>query len=143
VLEFSDIDLRDQPEARTYVKQELVSVSFAACPGALQSRVGPNHYLTGDALVTGADGDTWCVARDRFETGYAPTPPLQPGQPGTYRNIPRAVLARRIDEPFAIRRNFSGDWLHGAAGDWLLQYGPGDHGIASAARFALVYRMVV
>jgi len=141
VLELSDIDLRDHPDARTYVKQEAVSVRFAAAAGALQSRVGPNHYRAGDALVTGADGDTWCVARERFDAKYGPVPPTRPGDAGRYRALPQPVLARQINEPFAVRRAVSGDWLTGAAGDWLLQYGPGDHGIASAARFTLVYRL--
>jgi hypothetical protein len=30
--------------------------------------------------------------------------------------------------------------LHGKAGDWLLQYGPGDFGVAEQARFARIYR---
>ena len=141
MLELRDIDLREHPDARTYVKHETVSVCFAAADGALQSRVGPNHYRAGDALVTGADGDQWCVARDRFENKYQPVAPVRPGQPGAYRNIPQPVLARQIQQPFAVRRTLSGDWLEGAAGDWLLQYGPGDHGIAAAARFALVYRL--
>jgi hypothetical protein len=116
-----------------------VRVTFAERDGALQSSVGPNHYRAGDALVTGADGDTWCVARARFDARYEPVPPLAAGVDGAYRNVPQHVLALRIDAPFAVRRVVSGDWLKGAAGDWLLQYGPGDHGIASAARFALVY----
>jgi hypothetical protein len=140
MLEFSDVDLRAEPEACPYAKQESVAVTFAASEGALLSRVGPNHYRAGDALVTGADGDTWCVARDRFDASYQPVAPARAGEPGTYRNVPRTILARRIDQPFAVRRAVSGDWLHGNAGDWLLQYAPGDHGIASAARFALVYR---
>ena len=141
VLEFRDVDLRLDPAARRFMKQETVTVAFAAQDGALQSRVGPNHYRAGDALVTGADGDIWCVARARFSARYEPVPPLRTGQPGAYRNLPQTVLARQIDRPFAVRRDVSGDWLHGAAQDWLLQYAPGDHGICAAARFALVYRL--
>lgn len=140
MLEFTDVDLRSDAFAGTYVKQEIVKVTFAAADGVLMSKVGPNHYRCADALLTGADGDTWCVARERFDARYQPVVPLRHGEPGDYRNIPSPVLARRIDEPFAVRRTVSGDWLHGAAGDWLLQYAPGDHGIAAAARFAQVYR---
>jgi hypothetical protein len=141
VLEFTDIDLRSDAAAHAYVKRETVTVVFAGADGALQSSVGPNHYRAGDALVTGTDGDTWCVARVRFDARYEPVPPLQAGVNGRYRNLPQTVLARRIDEPFAVRRAVSGDWLRGTAGDWLLQYAPGDHGIAAAARFALVYHL--
>ena len=34
-----------------------------------------------------------------------------------------------------------GDVLHGAAGDWIMQYAPGDYGVVQAARFAKVYRL--
>jgi len=142
MIQFTDINLEDDPQAGRYAKHETVTVDFAQAEGALMSRVGPNHYRRGDALVTGADGDNWCVARDRFDSRYEPIPPLQHGLPGAYRNIPHGVLARQIDQAFAVRRGVSGDWLQGAAGDWLLQYSPGDHGIASAARFAQVYRAV-
>jgi hypothetical protein len=64
------------------------------------------------------------------------------GQPGRYRNRPRPVLARRMTEAFCCARSAGGDWLQGEAGDWLLQYAPGDHGIATHARFSLVYRPV-
>lgn len=138
--EFTEVDLRSDPAARAFVKHETVAVTFASVDGVLQSSVGPNGYRAGDALVTGADGDTWCVARARFDARYEPVPPLQAGLNGHYRNLPQTVLARCIDVPFAVRRVVSGDWLRGAAGDWLLQYAPGDHGIAAAARFALVYR---
>ncbi|WP_297907935.1 PGDYG domain-containing protein, partial [Thiomonas sp.] len=33
-----------------------------------------------------------------------------------------------------------GDRLQGKPGDWLLQYAPGDFGLAAQSRFAQVYR---
>ena len=36
-----------------------------------------------------------------------------------------------------------GDRLVGDAGDWLLQYAPGDYGIAKNNRFVQVYKKVV
>ena len=140
MLELRAVDLRTDPAARAYQKQELVTVEFAAQPGRLISQVGANTYQAGDALLIGADGDRWCVSRDRFDAGYVPLPPALPGAAGRYRNRPRAVLARQMAEPFRCERRAGGDWLQGQAGDWLLQYAPGDHGIASHARFTLVYR---
>ena len=138
--ELRDVDLRMHPAARVYVKQETVDVAFAAGPGRLGSSVGANHYRAGDALLTGADGDRWSVSRERFDAGYVPLPPTEHGSPGRYRNRPRPVLALRMDEAFRCARSAGGDWLDGEAGDWLLQYAPGDHGIAKHARFTLVYR---
>jgi len=140
VLELRAVDLRTDSAAQAYIKQEIVTVEFAAQPGRLTSQVGFNSYQAGDALLTGTDGDRWCVTRDRFDAGYDPLAPLLPGAPGKYRNRPRPVLARQMAEPFRCERRAGGDWLQGRAGDWLLQYAPGDHGIAAQARFALVYR---
>jgi len=134
------VDLRADPQAASYVKQEIVDVRFATTDGELRSRVGPNRYCAGDALITGTDGDTWSVTRARFDAAYEPEAPLQSGQAGRYRNRPRPVLARQMSENFAVQRAAGADWLEGKAGDWLLQYAPGDHGLAAAARFARVYR---
>jgi hypothetical protein len=87
------------------------------------------------------------VSRDRFDAKYQPAEqeaagievPL-PGEPRLYRNRPVPVLAKRMAVAFSIERSEGGDVLHGAAGDWLVQYAPGDHGIVAAARFDLVYR---
>ena len=139
--ELLDVDLALDPAARAVAKSEVVSVGFATAGGVLHSRVGPNHYAAGDALITGSDGDRWSVRRAIFDTKYGPEPGTVAGEPGRYRNRPSTVLARRFDEPFSIRRT-SGDLLVGRAGDWLLQYAKGDYGLASAERFAAVYRPV-
>ncbi len=68
----SDIDLRTDPAAARYIKEEVVQVTFAAEPGELVSREGPNRYQPGDAIVTGATGDRWVVSRDRFDARYLP-----------------------------------------------------------------------
>jgi hypothetical protein len=140
VLELQGVDLRNDPGARGFLKHETVQVEFAATNGTLQSRVGPNSYQAGDALVTGADGDRWCVSRDRFDAKYQPQPPGRHGEAGAYSNLPQPVLARQMTADFRCQRTAGGDWLQGRAGDWLLQYAPGDYGLATNARFQLVYR---
>jgi len=124
------------------VKDELVMVEFALAAGTLESAVGANRYVVGDALITGTTGDRWCVSRERFEVKYAAEWPTQDGRPGSYRNRPIPVRARRMDLPFCVRRSTGGDVLRGEAGDWLLQYAPGDHGIVAQDRFARVYRVL-
>ena len=37
-------------------------------------------------------------------------------------------------------RSAGGDLLRGEAGDWLVQYAVGDHGIVADTRFERVYR---
>ena len=141
-LHLDNPDLAGDPAAHRAAKDETVQVQFASHDGSLVSAVGLNHYLTGDALITGSTGDRWCVSRERFEAKYLAVPPTQPGTAGAYRNRPVTVLAKQMHQPFSVLRQAGGDVLNGSAGDWLLQYGPGDHGIVERARFARVYRII-
>ena len=141
-LHLDNPDLNDDPEAQRAAKDEAVQVQFATQDGSLVSAVGLNHYVTGDALITGSTGDRWCVSRERFDAKYRAVPPTQPGAAGAYRNRPVTVLAKQMQQPFSVLRQAGGDVLIGSAGDWLLQYGPGDHGIVDRARFARVYRII-
>ncbi len=138
----SDADLRLDPLAGTYVKDEQVSVQFARSAGAVSSREGANHYAVGDALITGSLGDRWSVSRERFNARYQAMPGIHHGQEGPYRSRPRVVLAIQQAQPFSVERSAGGDVIEGQAQDWLLQYAPGDHGIVAHAKFQLLYRAV-
>jgi hypothetical protein len=135
-------DLSADPDAVWAVKNELVTVEFAAAAGTLQSAVGSNRYEPGDALLTGSTGDRWCVSRARFEAKYRALHPTHAGHSGRYRNLPVAVRAKRMAIPFNVARAAGGDLLSGAAGDWLMQYAPGDYGIVAQDRFVSVYRVL-
>lgn len=140
MLELKNIDLATDPAAASYVKTEVVAVTFARQDGELLSLEGPNRYAVGDALVTGFTGSRWSVSRERFELKYEAVPPTLMGDDGNYKAKPIPVLAKRIPEAFTAARSEGGDILRGNAGDWLLQYAPGDFGIADQSRFAQVYR---
>lgn len=142
MLHLTHLDLASDPAARRVVKDEAVSVEFAAGDGELMSLEGPNRYMQGDAIVSGAGGERWVVSRARFDAKYAPEGGIAHGEPGIYRNLPSIVLAREMHEPFSIARSAAGDLLTGAAGDWVMQYAPGDYGVVKAARFAKVYRLL-
>ncbi len=142
MIELEDIDLRIDPCAARYVKDERVHVVFAGADGVLTSREGPNRYQAGDALITGSTGDQWCVSRDRFDAKYEALPPLPHGADGPYRNRPIPVLAKQMSAAFSIARCEGGDLLLGRTRDWMLQYAPGDYGIVENARFQKVYRAV-
>ncbi len=133
-------DLTSDSAACWVVKDEVVTVVFAIASGLIESAVGPNRYAPGDALLIGSTGDRWCVSRARFDAKYTPEPPTLAGGPGSYRNRPVPVLAKRMSEHFSVERSAGGDVLRGKAGDWLVQYAPGDHGIVARARFEGVYR---
>jgi hypothetical protein len=140
-LQLDNPDLIVDPDACWAIKDEVVTVEFAAVPGVIESAVGFNRYAAGDALLTGSTGDRWCVSRERFDAKYQPETPTLHGQQGCYRNRPVAVLAKRMGVPFTVKRSAGGDRLLGNAGDWLVQYAPGDHGVVAAARFDRVYRV--
>jgi hypothetical protein len=143
MIELKNLDLRSDAAAHRVVKDETVTVEFATGDGELMSLEGPNRYAHGDALVTGSTGDRWVVSRDRFDAKYLPAAAaLTHGEPGAYRNRPAVVLARQMSEPFSLARSAAGgDVLRGTAGDWVMQYAPGDYGVVQAARFAKVYRL--
>ena len=143
MLELNDIDLTTDFLAARYVKTEIVEVSFALSDGEIMSPEGPNRYQTGDALITGSAATRWSVSRDRFDAKYEAVAPTVANTRGRYKSKPVAVLARQIAEPFTAARSTGGDLLHGEAGDWLLQYAPGDFGVARNERFRLVYKKVV
>jgi hypothetical protein len=94
-------------------------------------------------MITGVTGTRWSVARERFDAKYEAVPPTRMGDDGRYAARPVPVLARQIDEAFSAERSAGGDRLQGKAGDWLLQYGPGDFGVAGQERFARIYRKLV
>jgi hypothetical protein len=142
MIELKNVDLRTDPAAQRFVKDEAVAVEFATRDGELMSLEGANRYAPGDALVTGSTGDRWVVSRARFDAKYAPADAaLAHGQPGPYRNRPAVVLAKQMDAPFSIARSAAGDVLRGIAGDWVMQYAPGDYGVVQTLRFAKVYRL--
>lgn len=128
------------PSAMRAVKDEEVQVEFAAGPGLVMSAVGPNHYNTGDALITGSTGDRWTVTRDRFDAKYRPSGGQQAGEAGPYRNVPVVIWAKRIEASFTIERCAGGDRLIGEAGDWAVEYAENDCGLVAQERFAAVYR---
>lgn len=142
MIELSQLDLTADPSVQRVVKNETVTVEFATESGELMSLEGPNRYAPGDAVISGATGERWVVSRERFDAKYQPADAaFTHGAPGVYCNRPTVVLARRMEEPFTLVRSTGGDRLTGAAGDWVMQYAPGDYGVVKAARFAKVYRL--
>lgn len=139
MLALQHIDLTADPSAARYVKTEIVAVTFALEGGELMSLEGLNRYQPGDALITGSTGSRWSVSRHRFDLKYERVPPTAEGEDGRYQARPIPILAKQISETFSIARSAGGDTLCGNAQDWLLQYGPGDFGIAEHHRFAQVY----
>jgi hypothetical protein len=137
-----NVDLRSDPAARHYFKQEIVAVSFARMPGEVMSLEGLNRYDVSDAIITASTGERWVVSRDRFDAKYEPVPPTRSGDNGRYQAKRVLVLAKQMHTAFSIERKSGGDTLQGTAGDWLMQYSPGEYGIVQQERFARVYTYI-
>jgi hypothetical protein len=97
-------------------------------------------YQTGDALLTGPEDEHWPVARKRFTASYEALPPAVMGKDGLYVKKSLPVWALRMSEPFSVTTD--GGLLSGQAGDWLVQYGPGDYGVVGSSIFALTYTLL-
>lgn len=142
MLHLENIDLSRDTAAGRFIKTEIVQVTFASQAGELVSLEGPNKYQVGDAIITGCTGDRWSVDRHRFDAKYQAVAPTIDGQNGDYTAKPMPVLAKQINEPFTAARSAGRDVLRGEAGDWLMQYGPGDYGVCGKSRFERVYKKV-
>jgi len=118
----------------------VVPVAFAPADGVCQTLEGPVGMRAGDAVLTGVRGEQWPVQRHLFLASYAPEPPTEAGQDGLYRKIPSQTLALQLERPAAVPVGWQKDPLLGRAGDWLLRYADGSHGVVQDAIFRETYR---
>ena len=132
----SSLDLSERKHA------VVVQVEFAETDGTLSTQEGPVHYSTGDALLTGTEGERWPVACDTFDVNYAPLAPTRPGKPGRYRKRPRVVWAKPMTDAFDVTFDRDRGTLRGQPGDWLVQYAPSDFSVVSARVFAQTYELL-
>jgi hypothetical protein len=140
VRDYTGENLSCREDALSAVKKDsLVSVTFAAAAGTLDTREGPVAYREGDALLTGFQGESWPVALEYFRETYTPAPGTKPGSAGEYRKNSLVVRALRLDEPFAVELSGQKGVLRGERGDWLLQYAPGEYGVVAGKIFEKTY----
>ena len=117
-------------------REHQVSVRFAAEAETLDTREGPVDAAPGDAVIAGAAGETWPVARAVFAQRYRHL------AGDTYMAVPLGVRACRQNAPFTALLADGRTRLHGAAGDWLIDYGDGSLGVVGAAIFPLTYELI-
>lgn len=137
------LDLSEDRTARRARKRTLaVQVEFAGADGTLSTEEGPMKYSTGDALVTGTEGERWRVARDAFDVDYAPVAPTRPGKPGQYRKRPLVVWAKPMTDGSDVTLDRDRGTSGGEPGDWLVQHRPSDFSVVSACVFAQTYELL-
>jgi hypothetical protein len=96
-------------------------------------------FKAGDAILTGAAGESWPIAKATFERTYAPAEGSRMGQDGKFFKKPAPVLGVQMKEPFAVTASWGR--LEGKGGDWLVQYDDDgkDFGIVDQGLFERTY----
>lgn len=120
-----------------------VTVEFALNDGIIETLEGPVHYIRGDAIITGINGERWPVQRLKHFANYAPVPPTQTGQNGFYLKRATKTIAKKMMQPFTVSVGYAKDPLKGRVGDWLLQYADGSHGVVAADIFSQTYQVIL
>jgi hypothetical protein len=137
-------DVSRQKGALRVVKKNCpIPVTFARETGILQTREGKVSYEGGDALLTGAEGESWPVTREYFFKVYVPaSASLKPGQNGSYLKKENTSWAVCIEESFMVELPGQRGVLRGSGGDWLLQYAPNEYGVVDQKIFKATYDRV-
>jgi hypothetical protein len=120
-------------------REAQVQVEFAAADCTVRSIEGEVRALAGDAIITAATGERWRVSRGHFAQRYAAVAPTCDGEAGTYRSLPRRVIAIPMPGAFQVQLADGASLLSGVAGDWLVDYGDGSLGIVAKAIFRATY----
>ena len=123
-------NLAADPRALRVCKKPIpVQVEFADADGTCDTLEGAVRFRAGDAILTGVQGERWPVGREAFLSSYEAVPPTRAGRNGTYRKAAVPAYAMRLDRPRDVPVGWQNDPLHGAPGDWLLQYADGSYGV--------------
>jgi hypothetical protein len=91
-------------------------------------------YKKGSAIMNNGKGKLWAIPPDDFKRTYT----IDPGGK-TATPVPQRRYAVQMREPFRVKPSWSNVPLHGKAGDFLVQYGPGDYGAVDADEFKKTY----
>lgn len=133
-------DLAVNPRALRVCKNSTpVQAEFATADGVCETLEGPVRFCTGDAVLTGIQGERWPVRRDLFMASYRPVSPTLAGENGSYRKRPTLTYALRLDRARDVPVSWQHDPLHGRPGDWLLHYADGSYSVIQDSIFRESY----
>ena len=99
-------------------------------------------FDSGDAILTGINGEHWRVSKARFPDKYQPAPATPAGEDGAYISLPNRVFAVPMEQGFQVLLADGESRLTGRAGDWLVDYGDGSLGVVSTRVFDQTYEVV-
>ena len=128
-------ELSQDPDGFETAKRPIpLNFRYAEEAETIETKEGPVTAEAGAAIMTGTEGEQWPIPGEKFEQTYDV---LEPGT-AAKKNIP--VFAKEMAEPFQVKVSWSDDLLGGEAGDYLVQYGPGDYGVVGREIFEKTYK---
>jgi hypothetical protein len=128
-------ELSQDPDGFETAKRPIpLNFRYAEEAETIETKEGPVTAEAGAAIMTGTEGEQWPIPGEKFEQTYDV---LEPGT-AAKKNIP--VFAKEMAEPFQVKVSWSNDLLQGEAGDYLVQYGPGDYGVVGREIFQKTYK---
>lgn len=137
------LHLQDNPQAFQAIKKPIpVGVQFATSSGTLETLEGSVRYQTGDALLTGLEGERWPIGISRFIQTYEPVAPLVFGDDGLYKKKLIPVWAYRADHAMEFSLSDSRGILQAKLGDVIIEYSPNDHAVVNGSIFEKTYEIL-
>ena len=128
-------DLSQDPDGFETAKLPIpLEFRYAEADETIETKEGSVGANAGDAIMTGTEGEQWPIPAESFAKTYDD---LGDGT-AAKKNIP--VFAKEMPEPFKVKVSWSDDLLRGEAGDFLVQYGPGDYGVVGREIFGKTYK---
>lgn len=129
----------DAHAARFRKNARRFCVEFARAAQTIETLEGPVQCRAGDAIVTGSAGERWPVPNAVFDSKYIAVPPTRSGESGQYQTLPVSVLAVQLQSSTEVELTDGRGRLSGDAGDWLVQYTPGEFSIVRDDIFRATY----
>ena len=128
-------DLSAEPDAFETAKRPIpLEFRIAEKDEVIQTKEGPVGASTGDAIMTGTEGENWPIPGEKFEQTYDII------EPGMAAKKDIAVFAKEMPKVFQVKVSWSEDLLQGEPGDFLVQYGVGDYGVVGREIFRKTYK---
>ena len=128
-------DLSKVPDAFKTAKKPIpLNFRIAEKDETIKTKEGLVGAKTGDAIMTGTEGEQWPIPQDKFKETYNI---VKPGI-AAKKNIP--VFAKEMAESFQVKVGWAEDLLQGEPGDYLVQYGLKDYGIVGKEIFKKTYK---
>lgn len=135
--------IRQHPHVRRARKREfLVQVEFCRAAGHIQSLEGLVQVNAGDAVVTGRQGERWCVPLAAFDARYRPAQADASRLDGSFYSRAIDVFALQMNSNFSVLLSDGVSLLQGRAKDWLIDYGDGHLGVVARDIFVQTYQLI-